>query len=66
MKKSERFGLVLTPVEKTALAKMAEREPDSSQSAIVRRLIRESAKRLGLLQPHPITPPMEAAHDESR
>jgi len=47
MFKSERFGLVLTPREKMALARIAEVEGELSQAAIVRRLIRAEAQRRG-------------------
>lgn len=44
MKKSERFGLVLSPVEKQMLRRLAEQERLSA-AAVVRRLIWCGAKR---------------------
>ena len=52
MEKSERFGLVLTPAEKDAAARLAEGE---SVASLVRRLIREAAKAAGLWPPAPPT-----------
>jgi hypothetical protein len=46
--RSERFGLVLTPKEKTALQRLAERERISG-AAVVRRLIWHAAEEHGLL-----------------
>jgi len=45
MKKSERFGLVLSPGEKRALLRLAEGERISA-AAVVRRLIWDAAKHL--------------------
>jgi len=45
MEKTERFGLVLAPAEKTALQRLAELERLSA-AAVVRRLIWREAKRL--------------------
>ncbi|MBN1992832.1 MAG: hypothetical protein JW953_09005 [Anaerolineae bacterium] len=48
MKKTERFGLVLSPAEKEAAAKLAEGE---SLAAYIRRLIRNAAKQAGVWPP---------------
>lgn len=48
MKRVARFGLVLTPAEKCALARLSEAEGGLSQAATVRRLIRREAGRHGL------------------
>lgn len=51
MNKSERFGLVLAPLEKQALNNLAVMEGGLSQAATVRRLIRKEAQRNGLWPP---------------
>jgi hypothetical protein len=51
MEKSERFGLVLSPTEKTAVLRLAEAEGGLSMAALVRRLIREAAREHGLWPP---------------
>ncbi len=51
MKKSYRFGLMLTPAEKHALERLAELEGGLSKAALIRRLIREAAKRRELWSP---------------
>jgi hypothetical protein len=43
MYRTERLGLLLTPAEKAAVVQMAEAEGGLSQSALVRRLIRNAA-----------------------
>lgn len=48
MGKDERFGLVLTQAEKTAIVQLAEREGGLSQAAVLRRLIRDAARSAGL------------------
>ena len=48
MRKSERLGFVLSPREKSALEDLAEIEGGLSQSAVLRRLIRAEAQRLGV------------------
>lgn len=48
MHRSERFALVLTPIEKAAVKRLAEIEGGLSQAALVRRLIHREAQRLGL------------------
>ena len=48
MERSERFGLVLSEAEKTALEKLAERERLPA-AAVVRRLLWAEAERLGLI-----------------
>jgi hypothetical protein len=44
----KRLGLVLTPTEKTVVVQMAEAEGCLSQSAQVRRLIRNAAREQGI------------------
>jgi len=51
MHKTERLGLLLTPAEKPAVLQMAEAEGDLSQSALVRRLIRNAARERGIWPP---------------
>lgn len=51
MKKIVRFGLLLTQDEKAALTKLAESEGGLSEAAILRRLIRKSARESGLWVP---------------
>jgi hypothetical protein len=51
MQKSERLGLVLTPPEKAAVLRLAEVEGGLSQAALIRRLIRQEAKKRGLWPP---------------
>ncbi len=48
MEKSERFALVLSPAEKTALARLAELEGGLSLATVVRLLIRKAAHERGL------------------
>ena len=48
MKKSERFGLVLTSVEKEAVVLLAKERGGLSQSALIRCLIHEAASVAGL------------------
>lgn len=48
MKKSLRFGLVLTQAERRALARLAEVEGGLSHAATLRRLIRQAARQHGL------------------
>lgn len=48
MNRQTRFGLVLTPTEKRALAELSEVEGGLSQAAMVRRLIRKEAQQHGL------------------
>jgi hypothetical protein len=49
MQKSERFGLVLSPAEKSALWHLAARERISA-GAVLRRLVWNEAEKRGLLQ----------------
>jgi hypothetical protein len=49
--KSERFGLVLSPTEKAALRRLAERERIPA-AAVVRRLIWREAKKLNIVDQH--------------
>jgi hypothetical protein len=51
MYRTERLGLLLTPAEKTAVVQMAEAEGGLSQSALVRRLIRDAARERGIWPP---------------
>jgi hypothetical protein len=51
MYRTERLGLLLTPAEKTAVVQMAEAEGGLSQSALVRRLIRNAARERGIWPP---------------
>ena len=51
MYKTKRLGLVLTPAEKAAVVQMAEAEGGLSQSALVRRLIRNAARERGIWPP---------------
>lgn len=48
MEKTERFGLVLSPREKTAVERLAELEGGLSKAALMRRLIRREAHERGL------------------
>jgi len=48
MKKSERLGLVLTPAEKKVVAALARNRGGLSQSALIRCLIHEAARIVGL------------------
>ena len=45
MKKTERYGLLLTKKEAIALNHLAEIEGGLSQAALIRRLIREAAQK---------------------
>ena len=51
MYKTKRLALVLTPAEKNAVVEMAEAEGGLSQSALVRRLIRNAARERGIWPP---------------
>jgi hypothetical protein len=51
MVKSLRFGMVLSPMEKYALTRLAEAEGGLSQAATVRRLIRRAAVQRGFWPP---------------
>jgi hypothetical protein len=46
--RSERFGLILSEREKEALARLAEADGGLSAAALVRRLVRQEARRRGL------------------
>ena len=48
MDKTERFALVMTPLEKAAVSNLAEEEGGLTQAALVRRLIRKAAKEQGI------------------
>lgn len=48
MKRTDRFGLILSVKEKQALAKLAEAEGGLSHAALIRRLIRNAARARGL------------------
>jgi hypothetical protein len=52
MHKTKRLALVLTPAEKTAVMEIAEAEGGLSQSALVRRLIRNAARERGIWPPN--------------
>ena len=59
--RKERFGLVLSEGEKTAIQRLAEIEGELSRAALVRRLIRQAAKERGLWPLEPAQP-REARH----
>jgi len=59
--RKERFGLVLSEGEKTAIQRLAEIEGGLSRAALVRRLIRQAAKERGLWPLEPAQP-REARH----
>lgn len=48
MPRTERLGVLVTPLEKAAVQKLAEAEGGLSQAALIRRLIRREARRQGL------------------
>lgn len=48
MKRVERIGLRITPLEKIAVEKLAEIEGGLSMAALVRRLIRQAAQNKGV------------------
>ena len=48
MDKTERFGLVLTPDERAAIARLADSDGGLSMAAAIRRLIRHEAQRRNL------------------
>jgi len=54
MKKSERLGLVLTPAEKKAVAALASSRGGLSKSALIRCLIHEAARTVGLSLDKPV------------
>lgn len=58
MFKTERIGLVLTPLDKEAVRRLADADGGLSAAALVRRLIRQEAQRRGLW---PATPAPNAA-----
>jgi hypothetical protein len=49
--KTKRLALLLTPAEKTAMVDMAKAERGLSQSALVRRLIRNASQERGIWPP---------------
>jgi hypothetical protein len=51
MYRTKRLALVLTPAEKAAVVQMADAEGGLSQSALVRRLIRNAAQERGMWPP---------------
>lgn len=51
MYETKRLALVLTPAEKVAVVQMAEDEGGLSQSTLVRRLIRNTAREQGIWLP---------------
>jgi hypothetical protein len=54
--KTERFGLMLTPIEKSMIVKLAELEGGLSQAALIRRLILQAARAHGLWLPDETCP----------
>jgi len=50
-KRDEAFRLVMTPAEKTALERLAERD-GYSQAGVIRRLVRREAQALGVWFDH--------------
>ncbi len=48
MVKTERFGLVLTERERSALREIAAADGVDTQAAVLRRLIRQEARRRGM------------------
>lgn len=66
MEKCERFGLVLTPAEKTVLGRLAENQGGLSQAALVRRLIRDAARASGLWPPTQPRQPQPAPEKAGR
>ena len=51
MERTEKFGMVLSPAEKSAGERLAELEGGLSLAALVRRLIRTEAHQRGLWPP---------------
>ena len=51
MYRTKRLALVLTPAEKSAVVELAEAEGGLSQSALVRWLIRNAARKQGIWPP---------------
>ena len=58
MRRSIRFGLLLSKAEERALAQLAESEGGLSKGAMVRSLIRQAARERGLWSP-PRTAPRQ-------
>ena len=50
MEKSERFNLMMAPTDRATLERLAQHE-DLSAAAVVRRLVKREAQRLGLVTP---------------
>ncbi len=62
MFKTERIGLVLTPLDKEAVRRLADADGGLSAAALVRRLIRQEAMRRGLWPtPAPSAAPSQPA-----
>ncbi len=59
--RTERFGLVLTPRERTALVRLAEAE-ERTQAAIIRALIRRAARERGIWPTTEAQQPQEVRH----
>ncbi len=57
---NEWIRLVATPQDKELLRQIAAQDGDPGQSATVRRLIRDEARRRGLIPPAGSTPPHTA------
>ena len=51
MHKTKRLSLMLTPMEKTVIEQLADAEGGLSQSALVRRLVRDAARKHGIWPP---------------
>lgn len=51
MHRTKRISLVLTPMEKTVVEELAEAEGGLTQSALLRRLIRNAARERGIWPP---------------
>jgi hypothetical protein len=64
MKKSKRFGLVLTPAEKEVVALLAKDRGGLSQSALIRCLIHEAARTMGLSL-HALASESKTYHEQS-
>jgi hypothetical protein len=65
MKRKMRFGFVLCPAEKQALARLAEAQGGLSSADVLRRLIRREAQQLGFWPPSDSgqQPKEEVRHD---
>lgn len=59
--RSQRFGLVLSPTEKSALQRLAEQERIPA-AAVVRRLVWHEAERRGLVSQNQLEQPIQEVH----